>query len=129
MANRLCQNIAPNNQPPHLPVTRRHLVTIESKQENDFIVSLLRGRAAWIGGFRFPDGTYGWTDGHKWYGNYNNFRSGQPDNHDGEEDSILMNGYGQGQWIDIPFNHRHGFVCQYLDLEKVAAKICIPQRY
>ena len=124
-ANKRCQEIAPTNQPPNPPVTRRHLAAIENVEENNFVANLVGGKKAWLGGFKFADGTWGWTDGLKWEGGYTNWRRGQgrpdePNNFGGRENSLLINWSGYGLWNDSPYQNKYSFVCQYLDLTKLS---------
>ena len=118
-----CQRIAPTNSDPRSPpVTARHLAAPQSLRENDFLADLTGGKPAWIGGFKFADGNWGWTDGQKW-GAFINWRRGggrpdEPNNRLGKENSIVMNWSGRGLWNDAPFGDRYAYVCQYLDLTK-----------
>merc|ERR1712110_245374 len=119
-ANRVCQSIAPTNQPPAPPVTARHLASITNQQEQDFIVNLTGGRSAFVGGVKLPDATWAWTDGRKW-GSYTNWASFpshkgtyQPDNYMGRENVLQVNWVRRGAWNDKPFSGRNAYVCQYL---------------
>ena len=117
-ANKKCQKIEPFDT-----FTRGHLASVNNKQENDFIASLTKGKYSWIGGFKFADQTWGWTDGQKWIetkdGGYTNwrFRDGkqvEPNNYGQRENSLLMNWGGRGLWNDSPYQNKYAYVCQYL---------------
>jgi len=127
-ANIDCQRIAPYNPFNKPPVTRRHLAAINNTQENDFVAGLTNGKYSWIGGFKFADEKWGWTDGQKWIetkdGGYTNwrFRDGEqvePNNFGDRENSLLINWGGRGLWNDSPYENKYPYVCQYLDLSKL----------
>ena len=120
-ASKDCQEIAPVNRfgP---PVTARHLAAPQNKKENDFICDLTRGKVAWIGGFKFADGNWGWTDGQKWGAFINWRKPNEPNNRLGIENSIGINWGSRGLWNDFPYQNRWPYVCQYLDLQSECIK-------
>ena len=116
-ANSECQRIAPTNPRDRPPVTARHLAAPQSKPENDFLANLTGGKNAWIGGFKFADGKWGWTDGQQWNEEKTFWNKNEPNNFGGRENSLLLNWGGRGGWNDSPFQNRYPYVCQYLDLQ------------
>ena len=87
------------------------------------MAQLAKFNLAWIGGVQFRDWTWGWTDGSKW-GTVNKFRTGQPDNYKGVQNSLLINfglpsEKGLGLWDDMENSAKLPYVCQYLDLAKL----------
>merc|ERR1711915_103116 len=121
-AGRECQMVAPTNPRPGPPVTARHLAAPQNAQENDFIADLAGGRAGlptWIGGFKFADGSWGWTDGQQWNEEETFWNRGEPNNNGGNENSLITNWYSpsgtKGIWNDGTFPSRFPFVCQYLN--------------
>ena len=120
-ANRECKRIAPTEGSGHKPIVKRHLASISSKAENDFVKGLIGTCLkcnAWLGGTKLGDGTWTWTDGSHWgYTSWSQSPVKEPNNSGGHEDSLVMWGYaGRGLWNDTPSRQLHSFVCQYLDM-------------
>ena len=119
-ASNTCQSLAPTGEGKPLPVTKRHLASITSEAENNFVAGLLHGKVAWLGGVILPDEkTWIWTDGSQFV--FKNWKGSEPNNARGMENALVMNWPGvrvSGWWNDAPFTHRFAFVCQYLDLNQ-----------
>ena len=103
---------------------KAHLVSITSKEENNFVSSLLQeGDTAWIGGTKLGDGSWIWIDGSVW--SYENWEtSPEEQQQEQEHDSLAMIKHDEnarnGVWYGF---HRDtnilppsdvGYVCQYL---------------
>ncbi|CAL9697584.1 unnamed protein product [Knipowitschia caucasica] len=80
-----------------------NLASIHSKEENEFVVTLIikdtGGYAmTWLGGTdAVEDKKWLWSDGTPW--DYENWYSGQPDNHKEVEHSLSIN-HGAKTWAD-----------------------------
>ena len=84
-----------------------NLPIINSDEENTFISDLLRTPKktwAWIGLRRnVTDSSFYWFDGTPIEGNYDSWRDGEPNNHDGNENcALIVVQSGHGVWNDIP---------------------------
>jgi len=104
------------------------LASIESSQENDFLVTMLSTTANndahndaryWIGASdRAKEGTWMWSDGTAW--KYTNWDFQNPSNSGGGEDCLEIWGFerdkpnnnGRGTWNDNACNKDHEFICK-----------------
>ena len=89
-----------------------YLATITSKEENDFIFSRLGGSsyALWIGGTDAArEGTWAWVNNEPW--GYSNWDTGEPNNAEGNEDSLQM--VGTGKWNDNNSDGKIWFSCEW----------------
>ena len=78
-ASDTCQSLAPTGEGKPLPVTKRHLASITSEAENNFVAALLHEKVAWLGGVTLPDEkTWIWTDGSQFV--FKNWKGGEPNN-------------------------------------------------
>ena len=94
-----------------------HLVTIESKAENDFVQSMAAKHEAncWLGSTDFAgEGNWYWITGEEF--NYTNWYDGEPNNDGGKEHYMAMY-TSSGHWNDFTiFGESHkntGFICEY----------------
>ena len=88
-----------------------HLATINSNEENDFIVELAKSRSdnLWVGA-KTPDSEkWFWITGEEF--NYNNWDDGEPNNLNGNQDALQI--YVSGKWDDVASSDKHVFVCEY----------------
>jgi Lectin C-type domain len=84
-----------------------HLATVQSMDENAFILAHLRKAIylnAWLGGYRTNDPcnpvcTWRWVDGSPW--SFTNWNFGEP-NDPVNEDSLEMLVASEGRWNDLP---------------------------
>ena len=87
------------------------LASIPDDTTNDFLTTLTTEKA-WIGGYRKSDGSWGvWTDGSTW--GYTNWRSGQPNNKEGNQNYVVLNYKETGKWNDEESDGRRYVLCQY----------------
>ena len=90
-----------------------HLVTINSKEENDFIVELTKSRSVnlWTGGKTSEYTTWYWITGEPF--NYQNWDTGEPNNLDNVQDTLQL--YLSGLWDDVGSTRSITleFVCEY----------------
>ena len=102
-----------------------HLASVTDSNTNSFVQSLSTGDTVWIGGFRKEDGKdiWGWTDGSAW--GFTNWRKGEPNDHSGIEDYVIMNWGNPGLWNDGPIGSKYGFICQYNTLKELGEFSCI----
>lgn len=110
-----------------------HLVTITTKEENDFIKDeVLKGGSLyyWLGATdEANEGTWNWVTGEPW--SYTRWRSGQPDNSKNSEHYLMMyrhsdsfNSNLNGMWNDENVDcseavdlNRQGFICEWDGIE------------
>ena len=73
-----------------------HLVTITSKEENDFVVDLAKDRSGslWAGGKTFDAKTWYWINSEPF--DYQNWDTGEPNNFDNAQDTLQI--YVSGKW-------------------------------
>ncbi|HOO01002.1 MAG TPA: lectin-like protein, partial [Syntrophales bacterium] len=83
-----------------------HLATINSREENDWLVRTFgNDKSFWIGfyqpaGSQEPAGGWRWVSGERVV--YTNWDGGQPDNYTGRDNyAMLLSGAG-GRWHDVP---------------------------
>ena len=95
------------------------MASIVSEPENEFVKGLTGGRNAWLGGTKLADGTWSWTDGLQWgYTKWSQQPVKEPNNRGGNENSLALWRNFKGSWNDAPFQQKHAYVCQYLDLSQ-----------
>ncbi|TFH09456.1 MAG: hypothetical protein E4H14_04415, partial [Candidatus Thorarchaeota archaeon] len=88
-----------------------HLVTISSQAENDFICSIAKPYAAWIGlTDLIVEDTWMWVTYEGLV--YTNWRSGEPNNDNGNEDFAHINPF-DGTWNDDDNDPQRGFICEW----------------
>lgn len=101
-----------------------HLVTITSKEENDFIVEQISKGSSlyyWLGATdEEVEGTWKWVTEEEW--DYTNWREGQPDNTKKYEHYLMMYQENRlrGLWNDENvacteqvYKNKHGFICEW----------------
>ena len=90
-----------------------HLVTVTSKEENEFIVELAKSRsgALWAGGKTADHKTWYWITGEPF--NYQNWDVGEPNNLDNAQDTLHI--YVSGKWDDVgsALSTVREFICEY----------------
>ena len=89
------------------------LASVTSMDEVQFLSSLAGSnivKRVWIGGTDIKEeGVWQWTDGSAW--NFDNFRSGQPNNKNGNQHCLTIN-LGTGKWEDDPCDGKRFVVCK-----------------
>jgi len=90
---------------------RAYLVSIHSKQENDWIADKTETYLTYIGASdRTTENVWQWSDNSTW--GYTNWDLGQPDDWDNGEDCGII--HQDGTWRDIPCaGWNVGYVCSY----------------
>ena len=95
-----------------------HLVTITSKEENEFVLNLSKqaglNQFIWLGGYANGDRKWFWVTDEGF--SYSNWGSGEPNNSGGNEDCLHMT--ESGAWNDIIVHANANlisFVCEYED--------------
>jgi Concanavalin A-like lectin/glucanases superfamily len=104
-----------------------HLATFTQAEENDFAASLLPfapggTEPPWycIGGVQSPEGEepaggWGWITGEAW--GYTNWKPGEPNNHRGAQENLLMDGepVSLGMWLDHEADRPEakGYIVEY----------------
>ena len=98
-----------------------HLVTVNFKEEQEFINSILSRSThnrIWAGGLdTYTEGKWQWITGETF--SYKNWGSGEPNN-SGDEDYLMLS-RGDGEWNDVAdvFNNtdnNYSFICEYDDV-------------
>jgi hypothetical protein len=94
-----------------------HLVTITSKEEQDFVWSHFPYNF-WLGGYQDdkssePQGNWIWVTGEKWV--YTNWRDGEPSNSGSSEDCLeFYGGDPNGKWNDFfRTSSNNGYIIEY----------------
>jgi len=89
---------------------RSHLVSIRSKEEQNFIRSITGSNAMWIGFEKKRD--WQWTDGSSV--EYLNWARGEPNNGGAgnQPEKCAMNNPRSGQWNDFPCDTKFSFICK-----------------
>ena len=95
-----------------------HLVTITSKEENDFVLNLSKdaglNQIMWLGAYANGDRNWFWVTDESF--SYSNWHSGEPNNSGGNEDRLNMTESGTWNDIAVHANARMiSFVCEYED--------------
>ena len=91
-----------------------HLVTINSQEENDFLVELTKNRSAnlWAGGKTTDNEKWFWITGEPF--DYQNWNVGEPNNLENIQDTLQI--YTSGKWDDVSTGaYTCQFVCEYDD--------------
>ena len=86
------------------------LASIPDQETNEVVSNLLSGSGVyWLGGTdAASEGAWQWADGTPW--GFTNWRSGQPDNEDGQHYLVTYNGL----WADAALGSwGRWFICQY----------------
>jgi hypothetical protein len=89
-----------------------YLAAVTSSAENDFVYSLIpSGQMPWIGlDDKDVEGQFAWVTGEVY--DFNNWRPGSPDNHNGEEHCVHL--VAEGEWNDNRcVGPRYGLVIEY----------------
>ncbi len=90
-----------------------HLVTITSREEDEFVFKLTNGNNAWIGCTdEEKEGRWTWVTGERF--SYKNWADGQPDNHDHDPFGFYWE-KTPGRWADVSdrFLGPLGFICEW----------------
>ena len=89
------------------------LASIHDEPTNTFLVNFAQfGLKFWSGGYKVGDDFY-WIDQSP-FGPYTNWRDGQPDNANANEDKIeVFRDAFDRQWNDAPDDARNVAICQY----------------
>ena len=91
------------------------LATIHSREENDFVRTLIPDQA-WLGANDIVlDGTWVWEDGVEW-GGFTPWLSGEPDGGDNEQ-CLHMIYDSTGEWNDASCSNQKHFVCKKWDIK------------
>ncbi|CAI5766307.1 C-type lectin domain-containing protein [Podarcis lilfordi] len=86
-----------------------HLVIINSKREQNFVVTKIKLTSVWIGiSDAVNEGAWQWVDGTAPTERF--WRQGEPNNNDGVENCAVL--YKEGNWNDIDCNLKVHFVCE-----------------
>nr|XP_022328733.1 perlucin-like protein isoform X1 [Crassostrea virginica]XP_022335146.1 perlucin-like protein isoform X1 [Crassostrea virginica] len=99
-----------------------NLASVESQEEQNFIVSLMRNShktVVWLGGSDWTvEGKFVWEP----YGDditYSNYAPGEPNNHHGVEDCLLIDGSSHKDfsftWDDRNCDDQHYYICKQMD--------------
>lgn len=94
-----------------------HLVTINSKEENDYLVELTTGfeNRAWIGGTSYGVSEWNWIKPEEF--SYENWAPNQPSDSSEICIDMYLSGDNAGTWNDELINNGNveGFICEYDD--------------
>ncbi|KAL6466948.1 hypothetical protein MHYP_G00247520 [Metynnis hypsauchen] len=83
------------------------LLIINSREEQDFIEILRRGRTTWIGlTDSETEGVWKWVDSSELTTGF--WANGEPNGNLGDEDCVVT----ATKWADYPCNHRFVWVCE-----------------
>uniref|UniRef100_A0A670KCX2 C-type lectin domain-containing protein n=1 Tax=Podarcis muralis TaxID=64176 RepID=A0A670KCX2_PODMU len=86
-----------------------HLVIINSKHEQNFVITKIKLTSVWIGiSDAVNEGVWQWVDGTAPTERF--WRQGEPNNNDGVENCAVL--YKEGNWNDIDCNLKVHFVCE-----------------
>ncbi|KAK7089684.1 hypothetical protein V1264_024522 [Littorina saxatilis] len=100
------------------------LVTITSKDEQDFIVQTIKNDSSLTGAGQYgfytagsderSEHTFDWTDtGTPYRGTYSNWKEGQPNNVASDQDCLLLQYPDLDfEWGDVDCDERHPFICK-----------------
>lgn len=98
-----------------------HLVTVTSKEENDFVMNLAKSASVskyiWLGGADYgSEGNWYWITAEPF--SYSNWSTNEPNNTDEKEHFLNM--FGSGTWNDMPVDavtNTMTFVCEYEEFQ------------
>jgi len=115
-ANRLCYIRLGVLARPTSSVIQEELVKFRNEKFNHHGVA--KGAKAWIGlNDLGNEGTFTWTGGKPL--NYTNWKSGEPNNHGGDEHCVYLN--PEGKWMDQECEARFHILCEF---DETALKQC-----
>ena len=87
------------------------MATINSREENDFVRTLIPNDDAWLGANDIvSDGTWVWEDGVEW-GGFISWHSGEPNGGDSEQ-CLAMRYDLIGEWNDDSCSKKRHHVCK-----------------
>ncbi|KAL5009101.1 hypothetical protein ScPMuIL_014682 [Solemya velum] len=92
-----------------------HLVRIEDANENDWIRSQIDtiGANWWIGlNDKETEGTFVWNDCPGQQTHFTNWMSGEPNQHDGNQEDCVQIIHSSGEWNDVPCSKTIKFICE-----------------
>ena len=99
------------------------LTVIKSEDENQFVSDLLRNTSGdshgWIGLYRKADSKFYWLDDRPEEGNYQNWKGGEPNNNQSNEDCVVLiiklkERKSYRKWNDRKCTERsHVAICQW----------------
>lgn len=88
-----------------------HLATVADAAENQLISDLAGSARVWIAGSDAGnEGNWIWYNGEAFA--FDNWRSGEPNDGDGNEDCMSLEGDRGGSWDDQPCGESKRFVCE-----------------
>ena len=94
----------------NVPYNIGDLASVPDAGTNDFLLTLLQGSYAWIGGFLNQNSSsFAWSDETTW--GYEKWFRGQPSG--GIQTHVAMNIESSGQWNDEYKNEEISFLCHY----------------
>lgn len=95
-----------------------HLASITSKEELDFVNNILKDGSKdryWLGASdEQQEGIWNWVTGEKFV--ISSWRTGEPNNNNGDHSENYLMTYKNGEWMDVPNDavvSIYGFVCEY----------------
>jgi hypothetical protein len=90
---------------------RSHLAAIGDAAEYDRLAALVGDRDVWLGGSdTATEGTFTWLTGEAF--TYTRWRSGEPNNDNGNEDCVNLAGDRGGGWDDRPCDRGYAYLCE-----------------
>ena len=91
------------------------LASVPDKKINIFLKSRVSEgeKQLWIGGKKKDKVhmTWAWSDNTPW--TWDSWATGQPNNNGGDQDYVVINYGGAGNWDDDNEDRLRGFICQY----------------
>lgn len=88
-----------------------HLVTSNSQAENNLFSALAGLDDVWAGGNDLTlEGSWVWVTGEPMP--YSNWRDGEPNNSNGLEHCMVVEGDNGGLWDDRPCDRQYGYICE-----------------
>ncbi|XP_033733913.1 perlucin-like [Pecten maximus] len=109
-----------------------HLARIETEPEEKFIESMLRDyhheHEYWLGASDWTvEGEWMWEPEGTASFMYTNWKPGQPDNHGGDDNCLLIEGRSLFYWKDEDCHDRNLYVCEKLaDTDPIIANMTAP---